>query len=103
MKFKIRREDIKDGVPEHMSWCPIGLSIEREFGHQFEDFSKYDEFNVEVDWDHAVVTLADKDGETLELSAMLPTNAMEFIAKFDEGETVRPCTININFRGVSDV
>lgn len=71
LKVNVTRDDIKRGIPEDESYCPIARAVRRLGKKKL----------VLVDADICVLGLHD---------FKLPRKAAKFIDKFDNGETVKP-------------
>lgn len=80
MKIRVTKDCIKDGDKDNMDYCPIGLAMRRR-----SDFG-----DVKVDQEAIYFTRGERH-----YVRVLPQDAQDFIARFDDGKPVEPFTFEI--------
>lgn len=81
MKVRVSQDAINHGVPRCEGWCPIALAIKLD--HPYITIAGVSGKDVVV-----------SNGESVQLFE-LPEEAKEFVARFDNNETVKPITFNL--------
>jgi hypothetical protein len=88
VKIRVTRQDIKRGIPESDTCCPIALAIKRKVRHSVRvDFMR--EVNCPVP------AFADISRDGRERRYALPNSALGFLQAFDSHEKVYPFTFEM--------